>query len=115
MDNKNTLLTHIQQAIDSLNNVWPLLDRANPDEFKKRQKLLAEKRKLLDQYDEVLDDLLAGTSDDMAEALAQLQRASEQAKHAKTSIQQNTEKVEHVTALINQAVKAVNSVAKVLI
>ena len=57
-EQKEALLTEIQNSISSINNVWPLLDKTNLIEFKKRQKLLAEKRKLLDQYDEVLDDLI---------------------------------------------------------
>ncbi|MGH1461126.1 MAG: hypothetical protein ACRBB6_03730 [Neptuniibacter sp.] len=111
---KEALLAEIQHAITAINNVWPLLDRKDPVEFKKRQKLLAEKRKLVDQFDEVLDDLMNDTPDEITAALADLQAATTKAKEAKESIENDIAKIEKVTNAITKAVKAVSSVAAVL-
>lgn len=111
---KGALLTEIQNSISSINNVWPLLDKANPIEFKKRQKLLSEKRKLLDQYDDVLDDLMNDMPNEITCAINDLKAATEKAKDAKKSIQEGLDKIEKLDAVINQAVKAVVSVAQVL-
>jgi len=113
-EQKEALLAEIQNSISAINNVWPLLDKSDSVEYRKRQKLLSEKRKLLDQYDEVLDDLMNDTPDEITQALADLQVATQKAKDAKQSIQDNVDKIKKVTNAITQAVKAVSSVAAVL-
>lgn len=114
MIEKENLLDKIQKAISAINEIWPLLSVSDPVEFKKRQKLIGEKRKLLDQYDEVLADLMNGTPDEVAEALADLEAVTQIAKDAKQAISDGIEKIDKVTDAITKAVKAVSSVAAVL-
>lgn len=114
LQEKECLLAEMQGAITAINNVWPMLDRTDPIEFKKRQKLLSEKRKLTDQFDEVLDNLMNDTPDEINTAMEDLKAAVKKAKEAKASIQDNVDKIDTVTNAIEKVVKAVSSVAAVL-
>lgn len=109
------ILDDIQKAMNEIGELWPLLSDHNPEEAAQRKNLLAQRRVLQEQYDEIMDNALNIETEQLIEVVLKLREATAQAKEAKNSLDSVIEKIKKVSSAIEKITKAVDAVGSVLV